>query len=78
MTDKQISRLVDHLDIENFRKNKSVNKDHLVDSGDEENKFIRKGTSRSWKRYFDEEMIEQADKWIADGLRGSDLKFITL
>lgn len=33
------------------------------------------GKSGGWREYFDEEMMSEADRWIADNLRDSDLRF---
>ncbi|CAD0196951.1 unnamed protein product [Chrysodeixis includens] len=74
---EEISRLCDHLSIENFKKNESVNFEELRDSGilASGEEFIRKGKSGGWRDYFDEEMTQQAERWIADNLRDTDLRF---
>lgn len=36
------------------------------------------GKAGGWRDYFDEEMIQQADLWIADNLRDTDLRFPSL
>lgn len=33
------------------------------------------GKVGGWRDDFDEEMTEQAEKWIADNLRGTDFRF---
>ncbi|XP_035442077.2 sulfotransferase 1B1-like [Spodoptera frugiperda] len=80
LDDKQKTTLCDHLSIENFKKNKAVNCDELRVLGmfakDEE--FIRKGKAGGWPDYFDEEMTQEADKWIADNLNDTDLRFPTV
>ncbi|CAK1545177.1 unnamed protein product [Leptosia nina] len=76
-SDEQILKLCDHLSFDNFKKNSSVNYDLMKELGfmyaDQE--FVRKGKTGGWRDYFDEEMVAQADKWIADNLKDTDLQF---
>ncbi|KAM3963079.1 sulfotransferase 1C4-like [Aphomia sociella] len=77
-TDEQINRLCEHLSIENFKNNTSVNYDvmkvlRILIPG--EQAFIRKGKAGGWRDYFDEEMTKQAENWIADNLRDTDFRF---
>ncbi|KAI5632731.1 sulfotransferase domain-containing protein [Phthorimaea operculella] len=78
-TEDQIAGLCDHLSFDNFKKNKSVNFDPgndrlgLFVKGEEP--FIRKGKSGGWRDYFDEEMTQQADAWMQQNLRDTDLRF---
>ncbi|KAI5632725.1 sulfotransferase domain-containing protein [Phthorimaea operculella] len=78
-TEEQIAGLCDHLSIDSFKKNKSVNFDigsqiaGLMNSG--EQGFVRKGKSGGWRDYFDEEMMQQADTWMQQNLRDTDLRF---
>ncbi|XP_047512926.1 sulfotransferase 1E1-like [Pieris napi] len=76
-TDDQIAVLCDHLDIKNFKNNASVNNDILKELGMmyPKEEFIRKGKSGGWRDYFDEEMTAQADKWMEENLRDTDLRF---
>ncbi|CAH0721878.1 unnamed protein product, partial [Brenthis ino] len=77
-TEEQIERLCDHLSIENFKQNKSVNYDVMRELGilqTDQASFIRKGKAGGWCDYFDEEMTAEANKWIADNLRDTDLRF---
>lgn len=37
--------------------------------------FVRKGKTGGWKNYFDEEMEKEADQWIDDNLKDTDLRF---
>lgn len=37
------------------------------------NNFL--GKAGGWSDYFDEEMTAEANKWIADNLRDTDLRF---
>ncbi|CAB3228641.1 unnamed protein product [Arctia plantaginis] len=78
-SDELIERLCDHLSIDNFRNNKSVNYDamkelRILQTG--EQGFIRKGKAGGWGDYFDEEMMEQAERWITDNLQDTDLRFL--
>ncbi|KAI5632729.1 sulfotransferase domain-containing protein [Phthorimaea operculella] len=62
--EEQIAGLCDHLSIDSFKKNKSVNLDDVKELGlfvDGEQSFIRKGKVGGWRDYFDEEMTQQAD-----------------
>ncbi|CAK1545183.1 unnamed protein product [Leptosia nina] len=76
-SDEQIKRLCDHLSIESFKNNNSVNYDVMKELGIMVGKkeFIRKGKAGGWRDYFDEEMTAQADQWIKDNLRDTDLRF---
>ncbi|KAI5632728.1 sulfotransferase domain-containing protein [Phthorimaea operculella] len=77
-TEEQIAGLCDHLSIDNFKNNKSVNLDHAKDLNlfvDGEQSFIRKGKVGGWRDYFDEEMTQQADAWMQQNLRDTDLRF---
>ncbi|KAG5868879.1 hypothetical protein JTB14_028109 [Gonioctena quinquepunctata] len=79
-SEEQYHILENHLRIDNFRKNKSVNTDHLKDLGiliRNEKGFIRSGKTGGWKTYFDEEMNSRADRWIAENLKSWDLQFPT-
>ncbi|XP_075969860.1 luciferin sulfotransferase-like [Anticarsia gemmatalis] len=76
--EEQVQRLCEHLSIDSFRKNKSVNYDVMDELGllvKGEQPYIRKGKVGGWRDYFDEEMTQQAEQWIADNLRDSDLRF---
>ncbi|CAB3228658.1 unnamed protein product [Arctia plantaginis] len=77
LTSEETERLCNHLSVKNFKNNKSVNQEWLREHGMLESNecFIRKGKSGSWRDYFDEEMTEQAERWIKDNLRDTDLRF---
>ncbi|CAK1581629.1 unnamed protein product [Parnassius mnemosyne] len=77
ITEEQIGKLCEHVNIDNFKKNKSVNFDNLKGTGllNEKESFIRKGKVGGWRDYFDEEMTEQAQRWIEENLRDTDLRF---
>ena len=38
--------------------------------------FIRKGKAGDWKNHFTPEMTAKFDKWMAEKMKGTDLKFI--
>ncbi|XP_036149357.1 sulfotransferase 4A1-like [Monomorium pharaonis] len=75
-SDEQINKLVEHLKIENFRKNPMVNNQ----SPDQmkPNMFIRQGKTGSWKEIFTPEIEDRFDKWITDNLKDTDLTFPNL
>ncbi|XP_075992915.1 sulfotransferase 1C4-like [Anticarsia gemmatalis] len=77
LNQEQMDRLCDHLSIENFKKNKSINNEGLREYGilDSDETFIRKGKAGGWRDYFDEEMTQQAEQWIANNLRDTDLRY---
>ncbi|XP_063620495.1 luciferin sulfotransferase-like [Cydia splendana] len=77
-SDEEIAKLCEHLSIDSFKNNKSVNYDVMKELGiliPGEQGFIRKGKAGGWRDYFDEEMTQQADRWIADNLKDSDFRF---
>ncbi|KAJ8913237.1 hypothetical protein NQ315_016180 [Exocentrus adspersus] len=80
-SDSEYETLAEHLDIHNFRRNKSVNFDNLKRLGilvSSEEGFVRKGKNGGWKDYFDEQLNARADRWIEENLKGTDLKFPSL
>ncbi|CAG9856751.1 unnamed protein product [Phyllotreta striolata] len=77
-SDREISKLAEHLRIDNFKNNKSVNKSDLRDLGillSNEESFIRTGKSGGWRSYFDDELNREADEWIQKNLRAFDHSF---
>lgn len=58
LDEEQLDRLLDHLSIENFRKNPSINFEEFREYGllNSNETFIRKGKSGVWRDYFDDEM----------------------
>ncbi|GBP28019.1 Sulfotransferase 1C4 [Eumeta japonica] len=75
-TEEQVHELCNHLNFNNFKNNRSVNFDAMRDAGiivDES--FVRKGKSGGWREYFDNEMTEQAESWIRNNLKNTDLRF---
>ncbi|XP_028167047.1 estrogen sulfotransferase-like isoform X1 [Ostrinia furnacalis] len=77
VSEEQVVRLCDHLSFHNFKNNKSVNFDVMREMGlmSEDGHFVRKGKAGGWREYFDEQMAAQAQQWIDDNLRGTDLRF---
>ncbi|XP_045445697.1 luciferin sulfotransferase-like [Melitaea cinxia] len=77
VTEEQVQKLNEHLDFKNFKKNKTVNFEEFQESGvfTKGSGFVRRGKVGGWRDDFDEEMTEQAEKWIADNLRGTDFRF---
>ncbi|TGZ54343.1 Sulfotransferase 1C4, partial [Temnothorax longispinosus] len=73
-SDEQIAKLVDHIRIENFRKNPMVNQP-TSDIVMPPEMFIRQGTTGGWKKVFTLEIEERFSKWIADNLKDTDLAF---
>ncbi|XP_071581502.1 sulfotransferase 4A1-like [Temnothorax nylanderi] len=73
-SDKQIAKLVDHLKIENFRKNYMVNQ-ASISSAIKPEAFIRQGKVGGWKEVFTAEIEEKVSKWIAHNTKDTDLTF---
>ncbi|KAF0288397.1 Sulfotransferase 1C4 [Amphibalanus amphitrite] len=79
LTDEQMKKLVDHLHIDNMRKNPNVNNEFLRDVPglmDPERSFINKGQTGSWKAHLTPEMVQKMDAWIEENLLGTDLSFV--
>nr|XP_023026985.1 sulfotransferase 1C4-like [Leptinotarsa decemlineata] len=77
-SDEQYDILEDHLRIDHFRDNQSVNSDDMKKLGvlmSNERGFIRSGKTGGWKNYFSEEMKIGADKWIRENLKTFDSEF---
>lgn len=78
LNDVQLDKLEDHLRIENFRENKSVNYDALKELGilvKGEQEYVRKGKTSGWRSYFDEELNRRADNWIEENLKDAAIEF---
>lgn len=76
LTEDQVEKLADHLKVENFKKNDSVNKDYNDYFKNPNACFIRKGKVGSWKEeYFTPELRARADKWIEEQYNKTDLRF---
>ena len=72
ITDEEMKRLKEAVDIESFRKNPAVNKEQEVPAQGGKT-FIRKGIVGDWQDHFDEETNEEWDEWIHERLSGSDM-----
>lgn len=67
LTDEEVEKLANHLDIDTFRENKSVNKRAVMN--DKWNpQFIRKGVVGDWKNHFTPETSKEWDEWIKEEL----------
>ncbi|XP_045478224.1 sulfotransferase 1B1-like [Harmonia axyridis] len=76
--EQELNTLQEHLKIEHFRNNSSVNFDVLKSLGiliTGEQEFIRKGKNGGWKDKFDKDLNEKADRWIEENLKRTDLRF---
>ncbi|XP_033230735.1 sulfotransferase 4A1-like [Belonocnema kinseyi] len=75
--ENQLSKLLDHLNIDNFRKNPAVNLYSWYNCGVYLNSefFIGKGKTGNWKEFFSAEMEKEADEWITKNLEDTDLVF---
>jgi len=75
-TDEQIDKVIDYLNIKNFRKNAMVNGSELkacnIILSDN---FVRKGGKDDWKNMFTPEIDAKANKWIEENLSDTDLRF---
>ncbi|XP_066140381.1 sulfotransferase 1C4 isoform X1 [Euwallacea fornicatus] len=77
-TCEELDSLEDYLNIENFKKNKSVNYDLMEKLGivlKNEEGFVRKGKTGGWQSYFDQETEKEANQWIEENLKDTDLRF---
>ncbi|XP_063533540.1 sulfotransferase 1B1-like [Cydia strobilella] len=75
-TNEEVAQLCQHLDINNFKKNKAVNAEAFLNAvGTKDESFIRKGKSGTWRDYFDAEMTAQAQSWLNENLADTDLRF---
>lgn len=79
-TDQQLEQLKEHMQIENFKKNLSVNTGLKHEElglivENKRNQFIRNGKVGGYKEYFDEEMEKEAQQWISHNLKDTDLEF---
>ena len=75
-SEEQIDKLASHLHIDNFKKNPWVNKKEKAMQNKDAGSFIRKGKTGDRKNHFTPEMTEKFDRWMADKMKGTDLKFV--
>lgn len=76
----EVKRLTDHLSIENFRNNKTINQPGLVDVGyikADETSFVRTGhsTADGWPNEYTPEVKLRFDAWMEKHFQESTLKF---
>ncbi|KAG5307594.1 ST1C4 Sulfotransferase, partial [Pseudoatta argentina] len=75
-TDEEINKVINHLNIKNFRNNPMVNFSELNACGIiKDNSFIRKGGSGNWQDIFTPELDAKIEKWIEENLKDTDLRF---
>ncbi|CAH0560336.1 unnamed protein product [Brassicogethes aeneus] len=79
-TDAEIDRLVEHMKIDNFKKNESVNRDYFDfrPQSDSDRNFVRKGKVGSHKELFSKELNERANNWIRENYKKTDMRFPTM
>lgn len=80
INDDQIERLVQHLSIENFRKNTSVNLRELVECGvmnPREQSFVRNGKAslNGWQKEYTPKIAARVQAWIEKHLEDTTLRF---
>ena len=77
LTETEVENLLDHLDINNFRRNPSVNVLQTVGSSNVEGTFVRKGKVGGWKEEFEKypEMGKEIDAWIEENMKSSKIEF---
>lgn len=80
INDDEIERLVQHLSIENFRNNTSVNQRELVECGimnPREQSFVRNGKASlsGWQKEYTPEIAARIQAWIARHLEDTTLRF---
>ncbi|KAM0725184.1 Sulfotransferase 1C4 [Formica fusca] len=71
---EEIAKLVEHLNIENFRKNSMVNQAAPGQQMKPES-FIRQGKANNWKEIFTPELEKRFNEWVVDNLKDTDLVF---
>ena len=74
----ELNNLVEHLSVDKMRKNPATNYDEFIKEigVGVPFTFIRKGVIGSHKDEMSEKYIEKFDKWIENGFKNSDFKFI--
>lgn len=80
INDEQIEQLTNHLSIENFRNNPSINLHELrrikvLNSS--EQSFVRNGKSmlKGWQKEYTPEIAERVEAWIAKNLQNTTMRF---
>lgn len=78
MTIEQLEKLEEHLKIDNFKTNKSVNNEFLRElkfiheKGED---YIRRGKSGGWRDYFTEDQAKEVQMWVAKKEEDIGIKF---
>jgi len=78
-SDDQVDKLASHLHIDNFKNNPFVNMEQFRGTEamhNDRGSFIRKGKTGDWKNHFTPEMNAEFSKFIAEAMKGTDLKFV--
>lgn len=74
----ELDQLESYLQFDKFKNNKSVNFDLMEKMGivlKHEQPFVRKGKTGGWKNYFDGDIEAEANEWIEENLKETDLRF---
>lgn len=74
LNDSDIPNLMEHLNIQNFKQNTSVNMNHLRNIGVSKWDMVRRGQIGG-NPEITAEIMEKIDEWTEQQLSGSDLKF---
>lgn len=75
-TSSQYETLAEHLKIDNFKKNPSLNVKYLRDLKVlSDDVFVRAGKTGGWRDYFDDDLNARADKWIQENIKDTDIQF---
>ncbi|XP_022912505.2 luciferin sulfotransferase-like [Onthophagus taurus] len=74
-TDEDIDKLAEHLSFNQMKNNQAVNREYI--SGNDDEKFMRKGTVDSYKEELSDEDIDKLNKWFAENIKGSGLPYET-
>lgn len=79
INEEDIPKMVDHLSIDNFKKNESVNlwQGHAIGYfvSYKEAGFINEGKVGGSKNVFTDELTKRVDKWVEENLKDTDLRF---
>ena len=79
LTEEQVTQLVEHLDIKNFRNNPAVNLEFCKENGsfNLEGSFIRKGKVGGWKEEFKDypEVDREVNIWVEENMKKSKVQW---
>lgn len=78
LTQADVERMADHLDVQKMQKNPAVNLEPFLGQEELEKKgvkFIRKGQIGDWKNYMTAELSARFDQWIEEKFSGTGLEF---